>query len=110
MGDQPTVVLIDSSSSHNFVDPNFIQRAGIQLVLGNCFQVVVGGRIKLPCTYHCSRVKLRLGLHEFKGDYYVLGLGGHDIVLGVEWLQTLGRVTWDFGDRTISYADNGVQH
>ena len=29
-------------------------------------------------------------------DFMVIPLGGHDIVLGVQWLSTLGPLTWDF--------------
>ena len=29
-------------------------------------------------------------------DFMVIPLGGHDIVLGVQWLSTLGHITWDF--------------
>ena len=29
-------------------------------------------------------------------DFMVIPLGGHDIVLGVQWLSTLGPITWDF--------------
>lgn len=41
-------------------------------------------------------------------DAYVLGLGGVDIILGVAWLQSLGKVLMDSVEMSISFELNGV--
>jgi hypothetical protein len=33
---------------------------------------------------------------EFSIDCYALALDSFDVVLAVQWLKTLGPITWDF--------------
>lgn len=39
----------------------------------------------------------------FHTDVYVLTLGGYDMVLGADWLATLGPILWDFVRQTMSF-------
>ncbi|MCH87949.1 enzymatic polyprotein, partial [Trifolium medium] len=48
----------------------------------------------------CRGVKINLGQIEVKVDAIVLELGGLDMVLGVAWLSTLGKVMMDW--KTLS--------
>ena len=36
-------------------------------------------------------------------DLFVMPLAGYDMVLGTQWLATLGPVLWDFGARTMTF-------
>jgi hypothetical protein len=36
-------------------------------------------------------------------SYFTLDLGGFDLVLGVQWLWTLGPIIWDFGALAMSF-------
>lgn len=33
---------------------------------------------------------------QFLSDFMVIPLGGHDVVLGIQWFARLGPITWDF--------------
>lgn len=39
----------------------------------------------------------------FHVDCYALQLEGFDVVLGVQWLRTLGPIVWDFDHLTMSF-------
>ena len=39
----------------------------------------------------------------FHADLFVMPLAGYDMVLGTQWLATLGPVLWDFGARTMTF-------
>lgn len=43
-----------------------------------------------------DKVKWSFRGHQFEADFMVIPLGGHDVVLGVQWLSRLGPITWDF--------------
>ena len=44
----------------------------------------------------CPNLLFSIQQYEFTADFYLLEFGGCDMVLGAEWLQTLGPILWDF--------------
>lgn len=52
----------------------------------------------------CPSVSLKIQGHLCTMDFYLLPLGGCDVVLGVEWLRTLGPVLWDFQPMTMEFG------
>lgn len=45
----------------------------------------------------CFRIPLQIGDLNILIDAYILDLGGVDVVLGVAWLHSLGKITMDYG-------------
>ena len=44
----------------------------------------------------CENVKLQMRYYQLKTHMFVIGMGGCDIILGGEWLRTLGPIIMDF--------------
>lgn len=44
-----------------------------------------------------------MGDYHLKTDMFSINMGGRDIVLGVEWLRTLGPITMDFLELYMSF-------
>jgi hypothetical protein len=40
---------------------------------------------------------------SFTTNFFALPLAGYDVVLGTEWLASLGPILWDFGALTMSF-------
>ncbi|VFQ78701.1 unnamed protein product [Cuscuta campestris] len=97
-------VLIDGGSTHNFVHTSLVARA--QLPVSNIppFRVYVGNDESLLCTRQCLNVSLLLQGFQFTVDVYVLPIHGPDMVLGVQWLQLLGRVTHDYANLIMEFT------
>jgi len=57
----------------------------------------------MKCGGHCENVKLQMGDYRLKTHMFSIAMGGCDIVLGVEWLRTLGPITMDFQELYISF-------
>jgi hypothetical protein len=55
----------------------------------------------------CSQVTLLLGSHKFILDLFVLPLSGAELVLGVQWLKTLGPIVTDYEQLTMSFTKDG---
>jgi hypothetical protein len=100
-------VLIDSGSTHNFVQDRVVKQLGLATQQAHSFKVLVGNGEQLSCTTMCSQVPLFLGPHEFPVDLFVLPLSGAELVLGVQWLKTLGPILTDYEKLTMSFTKDG---
>ena len=58
----------------------------------------------------CKNFNWSLKCTEFSSDCYVMPLGFCDLLLGVLWFSTLGRITWDFANLTFEFIYNGKKH
>ncbi|VFQ63645.1 unnamed protein product [Cuscuta campestris] len=100
-------VLLDSGSTHNFIHPGVAERLALVLHPVTPFRVYVGNGDSLRCSYSCPRTPLSLQGHLFEIDLYMLEVHGPDIVLGFQWLQTLGKVAHDYAKLTMEFIWNG---
>jgi hypothetical protein len=55
-------------------------------------------------------VRLQIGQYHLKSHMIAIDTGGCDIVLGVEWLRTLGPILMDFKDLTMQFQQEGQQY
>ncbi|XP_057953074.1 uncharacterized protein LOC131147593 [Malania oleifera] len=72
----------------------------IQVRVANGQEVTSEGRcLNLPITFQG---------YVGKVDVYLLVLAGCDMVLGVQWLSTLGPILWDFTKMTMRFTWNDI--
>ena len=100
------IALLDSGSSHNFIDTALAQRAGIRLQPCPYLTVTVanGDRVASPGK---APQNVSIDGKAFGVDLYALPLGEYDMVLGVQWLGTLGPILWDFARHTMCFTRAG---
>ncbi|KAH0655478.1 hypothetical protein KY285_030360 [Solanum tuberosum] len=70
---------------------------------------VADGR-KVQTASICRNLQWLLLGASCSSDFLLLPLGNIDIVLGVQWLNTLGRILFDFSKRTIEFMHQGKKH
>ena len=56
--------------------------------------VANGGTIN--CSGKCHNIKLTMGEHVLNIPIISIPMGGVDVVLGVQWLQSLGMIAFNF--------------
>ncbi|KAK2387384.1 hypothetical protein QL285_061173 [Trifolium repens] len=103
----PLHVLIDSGSTHNFIQDRVAKSLGLTLEPTPSFQVLVGNGEELNCTHMSHNTPLYIDSHLFLVDLFVLPLSGAEIVLGVQWLKTLGPTLTDYNHLTLSFCREG---
>jgi hypothetical protein len=67
-----------------------------------------GGSMK--CGGRFENVCLQIGDYHLKSHMFAIDMGGCDIVLGVEWLRTLGPILMDFQNLTMQFDQGGHKH
>ncbi|GJR90372.1 ty3-gypsy retrotransposon protein [Tanacetum coccineum] len=97
-------VLIDNGSTHNFVQPGIVERMCLPVQTTKAFKVYIGSGESLLCENMCSQVTLSMQGRIMEVDLYVLPMKGPDVVLGIQWLQKLGKVTHDYAKQTMEFT------
>ena len=107
LGSQPLHILIDTGSTHNFMDANTAKRLRCESWKVPPLVVAVADGAKLPCQLICRGLQLKLGGLVHEVDAYVIPLGSWDMILGVQWLATLGSIIWNFKNMTMEFEYRG---
>ncbi|KAL0423537.1 UNVERIFIED_CONTAM: Retrovirus-related Pol polyprotein from transposon [Sesamum radiatum] len=96
-------VLIDSGSSHNIIQPRVAAYLGLTVTPLSVFPVMVDNGASLHCSGVCHVVPLLLQSHLFQVPLFVILIYGADIVLGVQWLSTLGPFISEFSVPSMQF-------
>ncbi|KAL1224617.1 putative mitochondrial protein [Cardamine amara subsp. amara] len=94
-GKKVIFILIDSGSTHNFIDADIADKIGCVSKKSKIEVEVADGR-KLGVSGKVDQFKWQIHTTTFTGEFLLIPLGGCDMVLGCQWLETLGPITWDF--------------
>ncbi|XP_012477702.1 uncharacterized protein LOC105793326 [Gossypium raimondii] len=97
------IILVDSSSTHNFIDTRLVNRLSLLVWHQEQLRVFVANGICLFTRGLCKGVTWEVQDHKFEIDFMVLSLKGCDMVLGVQWLLGLGDIIWNFSSLTIQF-------
>ncbi|KAJ3697247.1 hypothetical protein LUZ61_000952 [Rhynchospora tenuis] len=105
----PVQVLVDSGSTNNFISRRTAQFLKLATSPTTLFRVRVGNGATLQCDKLCKEVSLSIQSHSFNIDLFVLDLEGSDVVLGVQWLETLGPILTDWSKLHMEFNYKGQQ-
>jgi hypothetical protein len=96
----PVKILFDSGETHSFISESLVSKLGLHYCHTKESFVVstAGGRI--PSNTITKAVPLQLGSKTFLTNLIHLGLGGLDVILGMNWL-THHQVILDIANRMI---------
>lgn len=96
-------ILVDSRSTHNFLDIQVAEKLGRRLLPSGNARVKVAGGNRLNVKGKVDKLQWDFQETSFVADFMVIPLIGCDVVLGVQWLETLGPITWDFKKLTMKF-------
>jgi hypothetical protein len=97
IGDTWLRALLDSGSTHTFIDTTIADCASVSFTSGAELRVAVANGDRLTSPGHCSALDIDIVSEHFIICCYELGLGSFDMVLGVQRPESLGLMLWDFG-------------
>jgi hypothetical protein len=103
LGGVSLLALLDSGSTHNFISEEAALRAALPLTPGGTVRVTVANGDHVPCPGVYRSTKFSINKEVFTADFYALALAGYDVVLGTQWLASLGPILWDFAALTLSF-------
>lgn len=101
------VVMIDSGATHNFISPSAVEKNKLRVTHNANLEVLLGTGISVQGIGVCKDVNIILPTMSFEADFIVLELGNADIILGVQWLRTLGSCMVDWERNVWSFMYKG---
>nr|XP_009797441.1 PREDICTED: uncharacterized protein LOC104243878 [Nicotiana sylvestris] len=107
---RPLQVLIDTGSIHNFIDQDMAKKLGCKTssIMAQSISVADGRRVQTASI--CKNLQWFLQGTTFSSNFLLSPLVNMDIVLGVQWLNTLGKILFNFRNRTIEFMYHGKKH
>ena len=104
IGSQEIVVLIDSRSTHNFINTKLANMLRLAAKPTTAFSVRVANGDKLIRYEKFENVSILVQEIPFSLTVYSLPITGLEIVLGVQWLEMLGSVVCNWKSLTMEFS------
>src|SRR3984885_9704176 len=103
------IVLIDSGSTHNFIHCKVAKELNCFLYPAPECQVMVANRGTINFSGKCHNIKLSMGKYILTSPMLSIPMGGVDVVLGIQWLQSLGTTDFNFQELFIKFSMEGKE-
>ncbi|KAM3283214.1 hypothetical protein P3S67_026859 [Capsicum chacoense] len=95
-------VLIDSGSTHSFIDEQAVSDTGYVAEYGAPKKVTVADGNYVMCHTTCTFFCWKIEGKPFKEDLRIIDLGGCDLVLGNDWMNKYNPTKFDHEKRCVT--------
>ncbi|KAH9801652.1 hypothetical protein KPL71_001107 [Citrus sinensis] len=103
----PVTVLVDSGSSHNFINDRVARHLRLPVISTENFNVKVADGGQITCQDKHEGVYMNIQGVPITVTLFSLPLQGLDVVLGVQWLRELGPILCDWNELTMQFNWQG---
>ena len=103
------IVLIDSGSTHNFFHCKIAKELKFFLCPTPECQVMVANGGTIKCSGKSHNIKITMGEYVLNSPILSIPMGGADVVLGLQWLQSLGIVAFNFQELFLKFLITGYR-
>ena len=100
-------MFIDLGSNHNSIYCNIAKDLNCFLYLARECQVMVKNGGTINFFGKCHNIKLTMGKYVFNSPMLSIPMGGANFVLGVQWLQSLGTIDFNFQELFLNFFWEG---
>jgi hypothetical protein len=97
------IVLIDSGSTHNFIHYKLAKDLNCFVYPVPEFQVMIADGGTINCSGKCNKINLTMGEYVMNSPMIAIPMGGADVVLGIQWLQSLGTMAFNFQELFMKF-------
>ncbi|KAL4564788.1 hypothetical protein LXL04_028859 [Taraxacum kok-saghyz] len=105
--EQPVITLVDPGATHNFIFDALVERLGLPVTDTGAYGVRMGTGDTEVSLGVCRGVLLQLQNVDIVEEFLPLRLGSSDVILGLQWLETLGNTKTNWKDLTMEFELGG---
>lgn len=103
----PVTALVDSGSTHSFVDPKVVEKAGLKVSETKPMEITVANGSKMFCDKKCDGFTWVMQGQEFQYDIKIMEIGTYEMLLGGDWMKKVRPVLLDMGSSTLTMVRDG---
>ncbi|KAF3789788.1 hypothetical protein EJ110_NYTH17677 [Nymphaea thermarum] len=101
------LILLDNGATKNFLTEEAAEKCNVPYESSSPHTIIVGGGGRLKCTNMGKDVEMVVSKRPFTIDVLVIPLDGVDLILGMPWFFTLGIITWDPKNFSMTFIPDG---
>ncbi|CAJ2662268.1 unnamed protein product [Trifolium pratense] len=110
IGNRRVLTLIDSGATSNFIATRLVEELGLNLKNTPTYVVEVGNGEKVKNQGVCEELQFQIQGVNFKQHFFLMELSGSEMVLGMDWLASLGNIEANFGDLCLKCEVDGQKY
>jgi hypothetical protein len=103
---QREITLIDGGATHNFIDASLLSRQTLQTKEFEGFDVAVAYGHTVECLDRVTELEIKLGNYTMRDTFYVVDLSDTYMVLGVQWMIALEKITTNYQTLEMGFRDS----
>ncbi|KAA0049931.1 Ty3/gypsy retrotransposon protein [Cucumis melo var. makuwa] len=103
------IIRIDCGATHNFISEKLVESLQLPVKETAHYGVILGSGTAVQGKGICENVEIQLTNWKVKEEFLPLELGGVDVVLGMQWLHSLGITIVDWKNLTLTFSSEGKQ-
>jgi hypothetical protein len=103
------IVLTNSSSTHNLIHNKLAKALNCFVYPAPNFQVMIADGGTINCSRKCNKINLTMGEYVMNNPMIYIHMGGVDVVLGIQWLQSLGTMAFNFQELFMKFSLEGKE-
>ncbi|KAA0047644.1 Ty3/gypsy retrotransposon protein [Cucumis melo var. makuwa] len=107
--EREVIILIDCGATHNFISEKLVESLQLPVKETGHYGVILGSGTAVQGKGICENVEIQLSNWKVKEEFLPLELGGVDVVLGMQWLHSLGITVVDWKNLTLTFSSEGKQ-
>ena len=104
------IVLIDSGITHNFIHYKLAKVLNWFVYPTLEFQVIIADGGIINCSGKLHNINLAMGEYVLNSPMIAIPMGSGDVVLGVQWLQLLGTMDFNFQKLLVKFSWKGKEY
>ena len=101
--DQAVVTLINPEATHNFISKDLMQKLGLLITKTAAYGITMGTGDSVFGEGICRGIDLHLQGVEILDDFLPLSLGSSNVILGIQWLETLGMTHTNWKQQMMKF-------
>ena len=101
--DKELLTLIDSGATNNFIDSRLVKELDLKVVETPTYVIEVGNGQRVKNQGMCEELTFEMQGMECYQHFFFMDLGRSDMVLGMDWLASLGNIEANFGDLCLKW-------